>query len=73
MAKKGQTVDPYVKCPYYRKQEACRICCEGFAEGVYPNMVFLSDAARKHYETVYCKGEWGKCQIAQCHNRIWGY
>ena len=63
----------YVKCPYYRREEKQKIFCEGVSQGTSIHLAFGSPQQRKQYETIYCKGDWSRCLLAQMQNRKWDY
>jgi hypothetical protein len=63
-----------VKCPYYRKYESNRICCEGLKEGTGINMTFENCNKRKQYMVNYCNsiGNYKKCMICYTLDRKYG-
>ena len=46
--------DANVKCPYYRKYQPNRICCEGFKPKTGLNMTFEDSRKRQRYMDAYC-------------------
>lgn len=66
--------DANVKCPYYRKYESNRICCEGLKEKTGLNMTFEDCRKRKQYMEVYCTSmhNYKNCIICYALNRKHG-
>ena len=58
----------YAKCPYYRKEAAKEIRCEGLLPKSSSDMIFEDAPKGKEYEKYFCKGDWSKCVIARMHN-----
>jgi hypothetical protein len=65
--------DVLVKCPYYKFEEKQKIFCEGVQEGTAIHLAFDTTPNLKSYKKQFCKGCYNKCQIADMHNRKWGY
>ena len=65
--------DAIVKCPYYKFEEKQKIYCEGVQAGTAIHLAFDTCPSLKDYKRQFCKGCWQKCQIAESHNRKWGY
>lgn len=66
-------MDVLVQCPYYKFEEKQKIFCEGVQEGTAIHLTFDTHANLRNYKKAFCKGCWKKCQIADSHNRKWGY
>lgn len=66
-------VSVYVKCPYYRREERQKICCEGVGKGSYIHLVFDSAQRTKDYEKCFCKGDYNQCPLAKMLNRRYDY
>ena len=49
------------------------IFCEGVEDDSTIHVAFATPDKRKKHEDQYCKQCWGKCMIAEAHNRTWGY
>ena len=65
--------DVLVKCPYYKGEEAQKICCEGVQDGSSIHLAFDTKPNLRQYKTQLCKGAWGKCFIADMLNRKYDY
>lgn len=68
-------VSVYVKCPYYKREQGQKICCEGVTEGSSIHLAFDANVhpGMKDYEKTFCKGDYNKCPIAQMLNRRHNY
>jgi hypothetical protein len=66
--------DTLVKCPYYRKNDSNRICCEGLTDKTGINMTFEDSKKRRQYMDNYCKdiNNYGRCIICYALNRKYG-
>ena len=51
----------YVKCPYFRRFDTNRICCEGVGSKNTINVVFESPKQLEEYKRVFCY------EIKACH------
>ena len=60
----SRKVAVYVKCPYYRKEDGVKLCCEGIVEGTHINQIFPTKQARANFERRHCKSAWEKCPVA---------
>lgn len=47
-------ISKYAVCPFYRKHEPNRICCEGVSAENTINLVFTDTKKLKEYTTVFC-------------------
>ena len=47
-------VSKYVVCPFYRRNDTNRICCEGVDKSNTINLVFESKEKTLDYERVFC-------------------
>ncbi|MBO4979440.1 MAG: hypothetical protein J6D16_03440 [Clostridia bacterium] len=47
-------VSKYVVCPFYRRNDINRICCEGVTEACTVNVVFECKSAMLDYERCFC-------------------
>ena len=63
----SQYVSKYAVCPYYRRHETNRICCEGTSEKNTINIVFGSKQDLKDHEKAYCNAIYGysKCRVCR--------
>jgi hypothetical protein len=57
--------DEFIKCPYYRKNDSNRICCEGPKEKTGLNFTFEDSKKCREYMKVYCKNihNYKKCMV----------
>lgn len=59
-----------VICPYYKKDEGVKVCCEGVGEessSLY--IVFPSPRKRIEYQRQKCCGDYNTCLVAAMNNR----
>ena len=56
----------YVVCPYYRRLNGNRICCEGTDKTNTINVVFEDEKLLKEYEARYCNDIKGHKQCLVC-------
>jgi hypothetical protein len=61
----------YVLCPYYRKEEGVKICCEGVEDGTSIHMVFPSSRRRKDYQVDKCCDNYKKCLVFAMIDHMW--
>lgn len=47
--------DKYVVCPFYRRHDKNRICCEGTSQNNTINLVFEDQKKLKNYTGVFCE------------------
>ena len=66
-------ISKYVKCPYYRRNNDNRICCEGVDETNTLNLVFPSKKKLKYYIRIYCESMNGhrECKIKKMLDDKW--
>lgn len=50
----SQYVSKYVVCPFYRRNDTNRICCEGVSNSNTLNLVFETKAKTLEYERHFC-------------------
>lgn len=57
----------YVVCPFYRRNESNRICCEGVGKDNTINLVFGSQPRMHDYIMHFCNSieNYNKCLICQ--------
>lgn len=61
-----------VLCPYYKKDDGVKICCEGIeGESSTVQIVFASANARRDYQKLKCCRDYGTCLIAKMNDRKW--
>lgn len=65
----SQYVSKYAKCPYYRRHDTNRICCEGTSDDNTINIVFGSKQDLKEYERAYCNDIFG-CRDCPLHKML---
>ena len=72
----SQYVSKYVVCPYYRRHDDNRICCEGTDSKNTNtiNLVFGDNKKLKEYTTNFCSDiqRYKKCIICQALNSKYG-
>lgn len=73
MPKRNTDENVFVKCPYYKCESQCVIYCEGVEDNCCIHVAFATKPQRREYEKRFCQDCWGKCMIAEAHNRKWGY
>lgn len=63
-------ISKYVVCPFYRRNDTNRICCEGVSLGNTINVVFESKNDMLGYERFFCDNmdNHPKCLIYQMIN-----
>lgn len=61
----------YVLCPYYRKEDGVKICCEGIDDDGTIHVVFASLQKRKDYQTEKCCKNFSRCIVAAMLDRKW--
>jgi hypothetical protein len=66
-------VDPYVVCPYYKKNEKQKIHCEGVENDTALHIAFSTPQKLQDYRKQYCRRCWKECLIAEMLNRRWEY
>ena len=71
----SQYVSKYVKCPYYRRHDINRICCEGTEDSNGINLVFNNPTDLKEYGETYCNDihNYHNCWLCLMHDRRYGY
>ena len=63
----------YVVCPFYRRNDTNRICCEGVDDTNTLNLVFGSKPALLEYEKRYCNSidNHKRCLLCQMLSSKW--
>lgn len=61
----------YAVCPYYRRHDDNRICCEGVAPDNTVNLVFGSQLRLKRYTKLHCESLEG-CKACRIHGMLDG-
>lgn len=58
-------VSKYAVCPFYRRHDDNRICCEGVTRDSSVNLVFRSQIRMKRYTTIHCESMEGckQCRV----------
>ena len=69
----SQYVSKYVVCPFYRRNDTNRICCEGVSKENTLNIVFESKNDMLGYEKHYCDAmdRHKECLIYQMLSKKW--
>lgn len=61
-----------VQCPYYKKDDGVKICCEGIEEeSSSVHIVFPSAHKRVEYQRQKCCRDYNTCLIAAMNNKKW--
>ena len=70
MSSKSSYVSKYVVCPFYRRHNGNRICCEGVTETCTNNIVFEDPKELKDYCSTYCEDihNYENCRICATLN-----
>ena len=64
-----QYVSKYVVCPFYRKEEAKKLFCEGVEDGTGLMIQFDSQEHRFQFRERFCYCEnWVNCRLARMLN-----
>lgn len=63
-----------VVCPYYKRNDSNRICCEGLSEKTRLNFTFEDTKKRRQYMDNYCKNlrNYNNCVICYALDRKHG-
>lgn len=66
-------ISKYAMCPFYRRHDDNRICCEGLNKTNTINLVFEAPTKLKEYEVAHCNDIGGcrRCRIYQMLDRNW--
>ena len=64
-------ISKYVVCPFYRKHNDNKICCEGVSKSNTINLVFEDCRKQKAYSERYCNNieNYQNCMICRMLNR----
>lgn len=60
-----------VRCPFYKKEDGVRICCEGIEESFSVHVVFASSQGRLAYQKKKCCRDYNACPIAAINFKKW--
>lgn len=52
--------DPFVLCPYYRKETPVEVRCVGYV-GTHSTQVFRSKVEKEEWKYDFCCGNWQGC------------
>lgn len=52
-------------CPFYHREDTCRVLCEGPAKGVDLQLSFGRRRSFEHHRRECCYGNWEHCPVAQ--------
>ena len=60
-------VSKYVVCPFYRRHDNNRICCEGTTDDNTINVVFGDSKKLKEHTVTYCEdiSNYKRCQVCK--------
>jgi hypothetical protein len=65
-------MDKDVLCPFFKKYDSVRICCEGIeGENSSVYIVFPSPKARRDYLRAKCCRDYKVCLMAKMNERKW--
>ena len=66
-------ISKYAVCPYYRKNDTNRICCEGVEDNNVVHLVFGTPQEWRAYEERFCNSmeNYNKCKLCQMLDRKW--
>lgn len=62
---------PYVKCPYYHRNNGNMICCEGVDETTTLNLTFTSKKRINEYVNTYCNCDYKQCRVHKMLDEKW--
>ena len=65
--------DTYIQCPYYKKDGAQSVHCEGVEEGCGLRLGFGRFSRLESYKNAYCRSRWTDCMIAKMLNQKHDY
>lgn len=65
--------DTYVQCPYYKKDGAQSVHCEGVEDGCGLHLGFATKTQLENYKKVFCRDQWTTCMIAKMLNLKYEY
>ena len=52
------------KCPFYRKDGPCSICCDGVHHAKRTGLFFENTQKKTEHVQQFCNDKWEDCQIA---------
>ncbi|MBQ6262118.1 MAG: hypothetical protein IJK58_01225 [Clostridia bacterium] len=58
------------KCPFYRRESAAVVFCEGTEGCNAIHVAFSARALKKKYASAFCRGEFSECLIARALTEI---
>lgn len=65
--------DTYVQCPYYKKDGAQSVHCEGVEDGCGLHLGFATKKQLGNYKKAFCRDKWTGCMIAKMLNLKYEY
>ena len=60
-----------VRCPFYKKDDGVKICCEGIDDKTSVHIVFPSSKDRRSYQLLKCCQNYNTCLVAAMNNKKW--
>lgn len=61
--KREEYISKSVLCPFYKRESAQEIKCEGFGEGMVNHIAFADKAQKREYKARVCNGDYEKCRL----------
>ena len=58
-----------VLCPYYRREQSCKLHCEGVKQDTALEVSFSTQKSYKDYRLQFCCKAWESCRVAQMLNQ----
>lgn len=57
------TEDAYTGCPFYLKESANRLICEGIPEGSVNVTIFGASVGKARYKERFCRSNYNSCAL----------
>lgn len=65
--------DELVQCPYYKKDGAQSVHCEGVEDACGLHLGFATKGQMNNYKRAFCRDAWPRCMIAKMLNLKYDY
>ncbi len=65
--------DEFVQCPYYKRDGAQSVHCEGVQDGCGLRLGFAAKGQLKSYKENFCRQRWTDCMVAKMLNGKYDY
>ncbi len=59
----AQYKDVYVKCPFYKRQTAVGISCEGLTDDMVIRLQFTTSKEKEKQMQCFCESRYNNCEI----------